>query len=660
MIARVEQIMPSDRVGQFTTSRAVWHELEQFSSELNRAIYRTEVCTEVCAGAIYPNKSGIKIQVTINNDRRRPRVGQALLQQSVRTDTGAEGTTKGRKQNRNKSKTWKTGEIKYKQNITSKDSKDALVCCVENMVADRIMDSGASFHATYCKEELERFKLRSGKVRLADDINLDIAGVGDVVLKTSFDTSWTLKDVRYILGLKKRLISVWQLDEEGYHVGFGDQQWKVTKGSLVVARANKRGSIYMVEVQSEGIDIIIDGSGNAALWFGEAKEAFLHNVREDKETAETAAEVANGIVMLKRVPETPLQFEVAERLSRTFRVESTGIRAEVLKMLWAYSVSTNYLIYRIPNISIGFHIPKEEWRGKDTSLTHLKISGGSSDTSKGSKNSGSFKDSGRSDEEYSKNRASSVEGGSETPHVRRSTRESRAPRRYSPSANYLLLTENGEPESYSEALSSKESVQWKKAINEEMVSLEKNQTCSLVRLPEGKKASQSLWMVRVKEKHDGRKRYKDRLVVKDFQQKRGVDYNEIFSPVVKMTTMRHLHDTTKGFLVSWERRKPSVQVEEKSIRIKASTETMVDDMLVAGSDMAEFNKPKWVLIFVEDSWNEEPCRDVHQVGDEREVEVLRNFNWPPSELITEDGVLPERGYSQFNDVSSGYLVSKVS
>ncbi|GKE61962.1 hypothetical protein Tco_1512329 [Tanacetum coccineum] len=35
--------------------------------------------------------------------------------------------------------------------------------------------------------------------------------------------------------------------------------------------------------------------------------------------------------------------------------------------------------------------------------------------------------------------------------------------RYSPSANYLLLTENGESESYSKALSSKESVQWKKA-----------------------------------------------------------------------------------------------------------------------------------------------------------------------------------------------------
>ncbi|GKA37599.1 hypothetical protein Tco_0724164 [Tanacetum coccineum] len=144
------------------------------------------------------------------------------------------------------------------------DSDDA-ICCIENTVENCIMDSGASFHATYCKEELHRFRLRSGKVRLADDKTLDIAGVGDVVLKTSFGTSWTLKDVRYILGLKRTLVSVGQLDEKGYHVGFGDQQWKVTTSSLVVTRGNKRGSLYMVEAHLEGIGAIINGSGSAAV-----------------------------------------------------------------------------------------------------------------------------------------------------------------------------------------------------------------------------------------------------------------------------------------------------------------------------------------------------------------------------------------------------------
>nr|GFA70587.1 retrovirus-related Pol polyprotein from transposon TNT 1-94 [Tanacetum cinerariifolium] len=124
------------------------------------------------------------------------------------------------------------------------------------MVEERIMDFGASFHATYFKEELEKFKLRSGKVCLTDDKTLDIAGVRDVFVKTSFGTNWTLKDIRYILGLKRRLISVGQLDEEGYHVGFRDQQWKVTKGSLMVACGNKCGSLYMVE--SHGVVLIRD------------------------------------------------------------------------------------------------------------------------------------------------------------------------------------------------------------------------------------------------------------------------------------------------------------------------------------------------------------------------------------------------------------------
>jgi hypothetical protein len=42
----------------------------------------------------------------------------------------------------------------------------------------------------------------------------------------------------------------------------------------------------------------------------------------------------------------------------------------------------------------------------------------------------------------------------------------------------------------------------------------------------------------LKEEDGGRKLYKARLVVKGFAQKKGIDFDEIFSPIVKMTSIR--------------------------------------------------------------------------------------------------------------------------
>ena len=53
-----------------------------------------------------------------------------------------------------------------------------------------------------------------------------------------------------------------------------------------------------------------------------------------------------------------------------------------------------------------------------------------------------------------------------------------------------------------------------------------------------KKVLHNKWVYRIKNEHDGSKRNKAKLVVKGFQQKKGIDYLEIFSPVVKMSTVR--------------------------------------------------------------------------------------------------------------------------
>lgn len=97
--------------------------------------------------------------------------------------------------------------------------------------------------------------------------------------------------------------------------------------------------------------------------------------------------------------------------------------------------------------------------------------------------------------------------------LRRSSRPHVPNRRY---MDYMLLTDGGEPEDYAEAYQTTYASKWELAMKDEMKSLISNQTQELVELPSGKMALHNKWVHRVKEDHDGSKRYKARLVVKGF------------------------------------------------------------------------------------------------------------------------------------------------
>lgn len=132
----------------------------------------------------------------------------------------------------------------------------------------------------------------------------------------------------------------------------------------------------------------------------------------------------------------------------------------------------------------------------------------------------------------------------ETPQVRRPTRERREPAwhsDYSMESNvaYCLLTEDGKPSTFHEAMKGQESSLWMAAMQEEIEALHKNKTWDLVQLPQRRKAIGNKWVYKIKRNgNDQVERYRARLVVKGFAQKEGIDFNEIFSPVVRLTTIR--------------------------------------------------------------------------------------------------------------------------
>ena len=124
----------------------------------------------------------------------------------------------------------------------------------------------------------------------------------------------------------------------------------------------------------------------------------------------------------------------------------------------------------------------------------------------------------------------------------RERREIRKPMRYVDFAYYVAAAkevEYSEPSSYKEAISSKNATDWVFSMNEEFQSLERNHTWTLMKPLSGKRIVGCKWVFKKKVNGSRPKslRYKARLVVKVYSQVEGVDFNEVFSPIVKHTSI---------------------------------------------------------------------------------------------------------------------------
>ncbi|KAE8686500.1 cytochrome P450 71A9-like [Hibiscus syriacus] len=483
----------------------------------------------------------------------------------------------------------------------TEETGDAMILSVNSPIESWILDSGASFHSTPCREIMENYVSGDfGKVHLADDETLKI------------------------------------LDGEGYSTTFSGCEWKITKGALVIARGKKTGTLYVTS-NLENIIAVADADGKSNLWhqrlghmsekgmktllskgklpdlkkcrcrtmrglhLWKTKESSLYyvtfiddstrkvwvyflkkksevfdtfrkwNAMVENETglkvkrlrSDNGGEYRdsrfrdfcanNGIKMETTVPITPQQNGVAERMNRTLneRARSMRIHAGLPKFLWAEAINTAaYLINRGPSVPLDGGIPEEAWSKKEINLSYLRVFGcisyvhiNSAERSKLDAKSNKCVFVGYGGDEST---AESSNTEAETKEFAEFEEISGNDVQINPEA---VQEEPGTPElRRSSRIPKPTQRQWEFSMKDEMDSLMSNQTWELAELPPGKKALHNKWIYRIKEEHDGSKRYKARLVVKGFQQKEGIDYNEIFFPktvynqtVLKIVAAENLH-----------------------------------------------------------------------------------------------------------------------
>ncbi|GKC87897.1 retrovirus-related pol polyprotein from transposon TNT 1-94, partial [Tanacetum coccineum] len=103
----------------------------------------------------------------------------------------------------------------------------------------------------------------------------------------------------------------------------------------------------------------------------------------------------------------------------------------------------------------------------------------------------------------------------------------------------FLLEED--PKTYKEALTSIDASFWKEAIKSELDSIMVNNTWDLVDLPKGCKPIKCKWIFKRKMRPDNTiEKFKARLVVVGYSQKKGIDFFDTYSPVTKVATIRSL------------------------------------------------------------------------------------------------------------------------
>jgi hypothetical protein len=101
---------------------------------------------------------------------------------------------------------------------------------------------------------------------LGDDKPCKIVGKSKMQIKLHNGNQWLLKEVKHVPDLRRNQISTGQLDNESCTVTFTINLWKVTKGSLIISKGEKVGTLYLCSSNTDFSIVLVSTGAYTTLW----------------------------------------------------------------------------------------------------------------------------------------------------------------------------------------------------------------------------------------------------------------------------------------------------------------------------------------------------------------------------------------------------------
>ncbi|GJV27760.1 gag-pol polyprotein [Tanacetum coccineum] len=389
----------------------------------------------------------------------------------------------------------------------------------------------------------QRLQMKAGRdLQIFNDHELKIIGIGSIMVKMHDGTVCTVRDVRHVEGLKKNIVSLGQLDDLGCKVEIQNKIMKNIKGAFVLMRGeNVAANLYQLKgeiieeaeasvashspshrvavtwhqklghMSKQGMKIhverkLLPGLIKASLPFCEHYgDVGCIQSRRSLMCLKFSKYIKRGQEGIKRQFTTAVELKISMEMWSGKPVNYSDLhifRSLVVKGYCLWDPTAHKVVVSRDVVFMDDKIQENE-EGDITTRETTSIQ-----TEKEFQSNDSF--------EPAPEKEVNETNDSQAPVTRTLNRERKHLGWHSDyvmesNIAYCLLTEKEEPSTLQEALNNPDASFWKAAMQEEIKALHKNKTWELMPL---------------------------RGVVKGYAQKEGIDFNEIFSHVVQMTTVR--------------------------------------------------------------------------------------------------------------------------